>query len=42
MVFKPKEEITTHLFWECPKLDYVFDDRPIKNAHQNFYLFINF
>ncbi len=29
----PREEITTYLFWDCPKLDLFCYDESIKNAH---------
>jgi hypothetical protein len=39
----PKEEITTYIFWECPKLDYFCGDRPIKKCPSQFYfLFLTF
>jgi hypothetical protein len=34
---RPKEEITTYLFWDCPKLDfyfYFFSNESIKDAHR--------
>jgi hypothetical protein len=31
-----KEEITTHLFGDCPKLEFFFGHEPIKDAHHKF------
>jgi hypothetical protein len=32
-ISSPKEEHTTYLFWDYPKVDLFFCDRPIKDAH---------